>query len=59
MDPSREMEVLRLERALQHRDHGDAVPVGTTVKTHLVHIFTKLNIRDRAQAVVATYESDR
>jgi Bacterial regulatory proteins, luxR family len=26
-----------------------------TVKTHLAHIFTKLNIRDRAQAVVAAY----
>jgi DNA-binding NarL/FixJ family response regulator len=28
-----------------------------TVKTHLAHVFTKLDLRDRAQAVVAAYES--
>ena len=29
----------------------------TTVKTHLARVFTKLRVRDRAQAVVAAYES--
>ena len=28
-----------------------------TVKTHIGRIFTKLNARDRAQAVIAAYES--
>jgi DNA-binding NarL/FixJ family response regulator len=28
-----------------------------TVKTHLAHVFTKLDLRDRAQAVVIAYES--
>jgi DNA-binding NarL/FixJ family response regulator len=29
----------------------------TTAKTHVAHILTKLNLRDRAQAVVRAYES--
>jgi DNA-binding NarL/FixJ family response regulator len=29
----------------------------TTVKTHVTHIFQKLNVRDRAQAVVLAYQS--
>ncbi len=29
----------------------------TTVKTHLAHVFTKYDLRDRAQAVVLAYES--
>jgi DNA-binding NarL/FixJ family response regulator len=29
----------------------------TTVKTHVTHIFQKLNLRDRAQAVVLAYQT--
>jgi ATP/maltotriose-dependent transcriptional regulator MalT len=28
-----------------------------TVKSHAKHIFTKLEVRDRSQAVIAAYES--
>ena len=28
-----------------------------TVKTHVKHVYTKLGSRDRAQAVIAAYES--
>jgi DNA-binding NarL/FixJ family response regulator len=28
-----------------------------TVKTHVARVFAKLNVRDRAQAVIAAYES--
>ena len=27
------------------------------MKTHLAHVFTKLDLRDRAQAVVVAYET--
>jgi ATP/maltotriose-dependent transcriptional regulator MalT len=29
----------------------------TTVKSHVTHVFSKLRLRDRAQAVVVAYES--
>ena len=28
----------------------------TTIKTHLLHIYTKLGVRDRAAAVAAAYK---
>ena len=28
----------------------------TTIKTHLLHIYTKLGVRDRASAVAAAYK---
>jgi len=29
-----------------------------TVKTHINHVFTKLNLRDRAAAIIFAYEHD-
>jgi DNA-binding NarL/FixJ family response regulator len=50
----REMDVLRfVGRGLSNTEIAAALLLSeVTVKTHLAHIFTKLNIRDRAQAVV-------
>jgi DNA-binding NarL/FixJ family response regulator len=55
----RELAVLRLvARGLSNSEIATELYLGeATVKTHLGRVFVKLGIRDRAQAVVAAYES--
>ncbi len=55
----REIDVLRLvARGTTNRDAARELFVSeATVKTHLVHIYAKLGVSDRAAAVAAGYES--
>ena len=55
----RELDVFRLiARGLSNTEIGRELYISdTTVKTHITHIFQKLDLRDRVQAVILAYQS--
>jgi DNA-binding NarL/FixJ family response regulator len=55
---AREIEVLQLvAKGNSNRDIGKALHISTaTVKTHLIHIFDKLGVKDRTSAVTVALE---
>ncbi|MFN2543626.1 MAG: response regulator [Actinomycetota bacterium] len=55
----RELEVFKLMAlAMSNAEIAEALHISeTTAKTHVAHILMKLDLRDRAQAVVRAYES--
>ena len=56
---SREMDVFRLiTQGLSNAEIGQALFISdTTVKTHVTRLLQKLDLRDRAQAIVLAYQS--
>ena len=55
----RELDVFRLiARGLSNAEIGRELYISdATVKTHVTHVFQKLNVRDRVQAVVLAYQT--